>query len=278
MADRPVAGTRVHSMTRLPPIHETAFKARALLVGERIDLRAWGAADTLSTNPLTVRVKGGGAATLHRYGVVVFFAVSAVDEVAFLEQLRPTVANPYATPVTEELEVRVEPGGREGVTGGVAYLPNAAVEQLQVIADILSKSTLLSLYEEKVAGEFDGLEPLALRLDTTGRIPGRSKELLQRIGSMLLVERRMVGGAEITEKPEVLWDNPALEGLFARLEDEFEIGQRHAAIERKLNVISGTAHTLLELLGSKHSLRVEWYILILILFEILLTLYQLFFR
>jgi len=265
-------------MTRLPPIHETAFKARALLVGERIDLRAWGAADTLGTNPLTVRVKGGGAATLHRYGVVVFFAVSAVDEVAFLEQLRPTVANPYATPVTEELEVRVETGGREGVTGGVAYLPNAAVEQLQVIADILSKSTLLSLYEEKVAGEFDGLEPLALRLDTTGRIPGRSKELLQKIGSMLLVEQCMLGRAEITEKPEVLWDNPTLEGLFARLEDEFEIGQRHAAIERKLNVISGTAHTLLELLGSKHSLRVEWYILILILFEILLTLYQLFLR
>jgi len=265
-------------MTKPSPIHETAFKARALLVGERIDLKAWGAADTLSTNPLTVTVKGGGAATLHRYGVVVFFAVSAVDEVAFLEQLRPMVANAYATPVTEELEVRVEAGGREGVTGGVAYLPDATVEQLQVIADILSKSTLLSLYEVRVAGEFDRLEPLAARLDKTGRIPGRSKELLQMIGAMLLVEQRMVGRAEITEKPEVLWENSALEGLFARLEDEFEIRERHAAIERKLNVISQTAHTVLELLGSKHSLRVEWYILILILFEILLTLYQLFFR
>jgi len=84
------------------------------------------------------------------------------------------------------------------------------------------------------------------------------------------------GRAEMAEKPEILWDNPALEGLFARLEDEFEIRERHAAIERKLNLISRTTHTVLELVSSKHSLRVEWYILI--LFEILLTLYQLFFR
>ena len=260
------------------PITGTAFKARALLLGERIDLKTWGAADTVATNPLTVAVRGGGAATLHRYGVVVFFAVSPVDEVAFLAQLRPMVANPYATPVTEELDVRIEPGAREIVSAGAAYLPDSAVERLQVIADVLSKSTLLSLYEDRVAAEFDRLEPLAARLDRTGRVPGRSKELLQKIGSMLLVEQRMVGRAEITEKPEVLWDNAGLEGLFARLEDEFEIRERHAAIERKLDLISTTAHTVLELLGSKHSLRVEWYILLLIVFEILLTLYQLFMR
>ena len=265
-------------MTKRSPINQVVFKARALLVGERIDLKAWGATDTLATNPLTVAVDGGGAATLHRYGVIVFFAVSAADEAAFLAQLQTVVANPYATPETEELEVRIEPGDREGVTGGVAHLADAAVERLQVIADILSKSVLLSLYETKVAGEFDRLEPLAAQLDKNGRIPGKSKELLKKIGSMLLVEQRMVGRAEITEKPEILWDNPALEGLFVRLEDEFEIRERHAAIERKLNLISQTAHTVLELLNSKHSLRVEWYIVLLIVIEILLTLYQLFLR
>lgn len=265
-------------MTKHSPIQDVVFKARALLVGERIDLKAWGAADTLATNPLTVAVDRGGAATLHRYGVVVFFAVSAADEAAFLAQLQPIVANAYATPETEELEVRIETGDREGVTGGVAHLADAAVERLQVIADILSKSVLLSLYETKVAGEFDRIEPLAAQLDKTGRIPGKSKELLKKIGSMLLVEQRMVGRAEIAEKPEILWDNPALEGLFVRLEDEFEIRERHAAIERKLNLISQTAHTVLELLNSKHSLRVEWYIVLLIVIEILLTLYQLFLR
>ena len=160
----------------------------------------------------------------------------------------------------------------------MAHLENAAAERLQVIADILSKSALLSLYEKKVDSEFDRIEPLATELDRSGYLPGQSKELLKKIGSMLLVEQRMVGRAAITDKPDVLWDNPALEGLFARLEGEFEIEERHTAIERKLNLIASTVHTVLELVSSKHSLRVEWYIVILIMLEILLTLYQLFFR
>jgi uncharacterized Rmd1/YagE family protein len=63
-------------------------------------------------------------------------------------------------------------------------------------------------------------------------------------------------------------------GEFARLEGEFEIREWHAAIERKLSLISNTVHTVLEVVRSKHSLRVEWYIVMLIVFEIPLSLYQ----
>jgi len=43
----------------------------------------------------------------------------------------------------------------------------------------------------------------------------------------------MVGRAEISEKPELLWDHPGLEGLFVRLQDEFEIRERHQSLERR---------------------------------------------
>ena len=47
-----------------------AFKARALLLAERIDLRARRADEVVAMNPLTVAVDGGGLAVLFRYGVV----------------------------------------------------------------------------------------------------------------------------------------------------------------------------------------------------------------
>ncbi|HEX5420353.1 MAG TPA: RMD1 family protein, partial [Gammaproteobacteria bacterium] len=122
----------------------------------------------------------------------------------------------------------------------------------------------------------DRIEPLAAQLGRSGRVPRHSRELLKMIGAMLLVEQRMVGRAEIADKPEVLWENPALEALYAKVEDEFEITARHSALERKLNLISQTAETVVQLLSSKHSLRVEWYILALIVVEILLTIYELF--
>jgi required for meiotic nuclear division protein 1 len=246
-------------------------------VGERIDLRALGA-EAMATNPLTVDVPGGGAASLFRFGVVVLFAAAPNVEAAYLRDLRRLVISPYATPEIEELEVQVEPGNEEVVKAGVIHLADLAIERLQVIADILAKSVLLSMYEKQISGEFDHVGRLATALQSTGHIPGKGQEFLKKIGTLLLVEQRMVGRAEIAEKPEILWDNSHLEGLFARLEDEFELRERHAAIERKLQLISQTSHTLLELLSSRHTLRVEWYIVILIVVEILLSLYALAFN
>jgi required for meiotic nuclear division protein 1 len=259
------------------PIRNSAFKGDAVLVGERIDLRSLSAIAALATNPLTI-ASAAGVVTLYRHGVVVFFDVSHAEQAVFLQELQAFITNAYSTPETESLDIRVEAGGREGVTAGVLTLEDASVERLQIIADVLSKSALLALYERSVAGEFDRIEPLAAELDRSGRIRSNSRELLKKLGAMLLVEQRMVGRAQINEKPETLWDHPELEGLFVRLVDEFEITERHTALEQKLNLIAQTAHTVLELLGSKHSLRVEWYIVMLIVLEILLTLYQLFLR
>ena len=93
--------------------------------------------------------------------------MTPADEMAFLADLQPLVANPYATPETEDLEIRIEPRDRESVVIGIAYLENAAPPRLQVIADILSKSALLSLYK-KIASEVDRIEPLAAKLDGSG--------------------------------------------------------------------------------------------------------------
>ena len=86
-------------------------------------------------------------------------------------------------------------------------------------------------------------------------------------------EQRMVGRAEIGEKPELLWEHPRLEGLNAILEDEFEIHERLAALDRKLELVARTERTLVDLISTRHALRVEWYIVALIVLEILLTVY-----
>lgn len=59
---------RMDPLTVLP---SGSFSARAMLLGERIDLRSRFAGEVLARNPLTVPVKGGGVAVLFRYGAVV---------------------------------------------------------------------------------------------------------------------------------------------------------------------------------------------------------------
>jgi hypothetical protein len=55
-------------METLPVFMKKSFKARGLLLGERLDLRALGKAERLADAPLAISVRGGGIAVLFRYG------------------------------------------------------------------------------------------------------------------------------------------------------------------------------------------------------------------
>ena len=250
-----------------------SFRARALLLGARLDLRTWPEAETLARAPLAIKLPGGGVAVLFRFGVAVLFSATPEAEHALRERLAALVEHRYRAPEIEELEVRVDGARPEGLQEGVLLVQSGSLERLQLIAEALSKSALLGHYETRLKHDFDGIEPLALQLERRGRIRGGTREHQKRIGSLLLIEQRMVGRAEIGDKPELLWEHPRLEGLNAILEDEFEIHERLAALDRKLELVARTERTLVDLISTRHALRVEWYIVALIVLEILLTVY-----
>ena len=251
------------------------LKARALLLGDRLDLKSFKLADCLATTPLTLRISDdGGIAVLFRYGVAVLFGVSSLDETRFIDTLKPLLTNPYPTPETEEMEIH---SGKSslGVQSAAVSLDVVSLEKLQVIADALSKNLVLTQYEKRVASEFDKIEPLAQELATYGRVSATSKRLLSKIGSMLLIEHRMVGRAEIGDKPETLWEHPHLGGLYASMEDEFELKERQTALDRKLRLISDTAQTLSDVWDNRQLHKLEWYVIGLIFFEIIISLFEL---
>ena len=252
------------------------IKARALFIGERIDLRALETTHRLAMAPMAVSAGTEGCAVLFRYGVVVLFSLTPLEEVAFLKHIEPLLGERFPRAEMEEVEIALDPGMGERVDNGIIYLHEFSIERLQIVADILAKSVVLAYHEASVARVFDKIEPLAVGLQQEGRGWRKSEELIRYIGGALLVDHKMVGRVEVGEKPELLWERPELERLYARLEDEYEIRERHLALERKLGLVSRTAETLLDLLQHHRSLRVEWYIVILIVLEILLTLYQMF--
>jgi uncharacterized Rmd1/YagE family protein len=261
------------------PAPLTVFPVRALLLGERLDTRGLERDDTIATNPLTLRIGRNGVAFLFRYGVVVFAGLSAIEEDDVVRSLRPRINDPSETPETDQMQVLIKPEGEDQIypSGGVA-LKEASPERLQIVASVLSKNVILSHYEARIAGAFDQIEPLADRLHRTARTGSQAKRLLQQIGNVLLTQHRMVGRVEMGEKPDVLWDHPELERLYARLEDEYELVERSRAMERKLALINETVGTLLDLVQNQRSVRLEWYIIGLIGIEILLSLGDLVFR
>ncbi|MFO0948509.1 MAG: RMD1 family protein [Planctomycetota bacterium] len=249
---------------------------RALLLGERLDLKALEMTQRLAIGPLVVSAGEQGCAVLFRYGGVVFFEMSSLEQASFVESLRPFLKEPFEPYEVEDASARLITGRDEGTETGVILLTAYDLPRIQVVADILGKSVVLAHYERIVASAFDKIEPFAVQLKTGKRAWHSGRVLLQHIGDTLLIQHKMVGRAEVDDKPDILWDHPELERLYHRLHDEYELRDRHDALEQKLELIGHTVETLLDILQANRTLRVEWYVVALILVEILLTLYELF--
>ena len=246
---------------------------RALFLGQRLDLRAFEQGQRLGESPLVVTAGAAGCAVLFRYGVAVLYGVNAIEEASFTKDIQEFVIEPHALPESEEVTA-ILGDTREGVSENKLHLQEFSLERLQLLADVLAKSVVLGYYERTIAESFDRIEPLATDMDRFGHVGRRAHDLIRHIGQTLAIQGKMVGRVEVEEKPELLWEMPELERLYLRLEDEYELRERHKALERKLDLISRTAETLLGLLMNKRTLHVEWYIVILIVIEIVLMLYE----
>ena len=121
---------------------------------------------------------------------------------------------------------------------------------------------------------FDRIEPFARALAEHGRIPAGRRAILQHIGRALLVSQRVSGRVAVAEKPDVLWDRPDLERLYARLQDEYELKERTEVLNRKLAVISDTATALTDVIDTERSLRLEFIIVVLIVLEVVIAAFQ----
>lgn len=267
----------VHSALRLPT--KSNFQARAVCVAERIDLKGIDAERRANTSSL-FRAGATGTAAVFRYGCVVFFDADLQEQEAFLAQIASTFRDNVLdkTQETQEEEARVAFDataiGVDTITDGVIQLSALDFEKLELIADALAKSVKLAHYEAQIDHAFRRVEPLAAQLRRHGEAGREAKKLVQQIGDALLIEHQMAWRMETLEKPDLLWDRPDLERLYARLQDEYEIKERYQALEHKLSLLARTISTVLNLLHNKRSLRVEYYIVTLILFEIGLTLYE----
>jgi uncharacterized Rmd1/YagE family protein len=253
--------------------------ARALLLGERIDTAGLERSDVISTTPLAFKAGPTGYVVLFRFGVAVLIGLSPVEEDDVIRQLAARIVGRLDQRDEEVAVIEVSPESDEQIApGGPIAVRDLSAPRLIVVADALAKNVALARDEREVSKVFEVIEPFAATLAQTGRSPSNRRQMLRTIGQALLVHHRMSGRIEVEEKPDVLWDNPQVERLYARLADEYELKERAAALSRKLRVIEETVRALTDLIDTERSIRLEATIVLLIVVEILITFYDLFFR
>ncbi|PSB63030.1 hypothetical protein C7B61_13845, partial [filamentous cyanobacterium CCP1] len=178
-------------------------KGRALFLGESLDLKALETTDYFATQPLVVSAGEQGYAVLFRYGAVVVFGLSSVEEASFLTNFKPFVGDPFSSPETEEVVLKHDQSTGGRVENGTIWLQEFSIERLQIVADILAKSVVLAHYEIGTGKVFDQIEPFAETLQRSTKNERWGKELLRQLGRTLSIQHKIVGRVEIIDKPEL---------------------------------------------------------------------------
>jgi uncharacterized Rmd1/YagE family protein len=256
-----------------------SFSIRALQLGDRIDLKGLEREDAFSKNPLAFHIRGGGKVALFKSGAAVFVDMSPVEEDEVIRSLGARIIEPLAERESETAQVLVRPSEEDISTPtGAIQIKAADPERLLLVAEALAVSVALAHDERRIARAFERLEPVSSGL-LRNRLPsGPKSALLGQIGEALHIQQRLADRVGVDEKPDVLWDHPALERFWAKLMDEYDLAQRARAIERKLIVIRETADTLTDLIATRTSHRLEWYIIALIALEIAIGAYDRFIK
>lgn len=256
------------------------FSAKALLLADKIESRKIINKHISRNEPILLALPDG-LCFVFPFGVIVLINLSEKDEQLLLNYITPYLKQPFKSvknTLIEMLWVSVKPDATEGVFDNVVHIKTLSKEHLELIANVLAKSIMLELYEETVASNFEYVEPIAKNLLVKGRLTQNANDLLKHIGGSLLAEHHMVGKIEISEKPGLLWEYAQLDFLYEKLIEEMEISERQKILDRKIELLSRTAQTSLEVLQHKHTNRLEWYIIILIIVSIVLEGYAIFFH
>lgn len=249
--------------------------ARALLVGDRIDAAGLERDDMIATTPLALRLGPAKFIALYRFGVAVFIGLTPFEEENFLDQIAGRIAGTRDRKNDETAVLEISPAYEDRVPpGGPIQMPDLSAARFLIVADVLAKTVSLARDESALSGVFDLIEPFAAELARTGRAPWNRRKMLRLIGQALLAQHRISGRVAVEEKPDVLWDHPNLERLYARLEDEYELRERARAVSRKLGVIVETGQALTDIFDVDRATRLEAIIVILIFAEIIVTLLQ----
>lgn len=136
----------------------------------------------------------------------------------------------------------------------------------------LAQSVKLNVLEISVSDLLVKTSPIQQELANTGRVSLSKKEISKQIG-ILFNERYSINlHSDILDTPEFFWRRPSYEPLYLMTVEFQDIQVRQNILNHRLNMIHELYEILSNDLNYKHSTRLEWIVIILIGFEVILAL------
>lgn len=260
------------------------FSIKAFHVTERLKLK--DIRERFSRTPiefsnyeLVIRYSDDSYLFVYNYGSVVFFNVSEEIQEKELQAIHDfrTLSGTIRTSDIFSLEVEEAPGPLVSDGSNKVYYDRLVVSSLsyakiKIACMLLAESTALEYYEILIENLLEKTNTFSRKLERERRILHSSHELIQFIGFCLNTKQEIISNLYIVDSPDETWESVELDKMFQELKNMMEIDVRYRGLEYKIKIIQESIEVFVDFAKSKRETTLEIVIILLIAFEIVLSL------
>ena len=267
------------------------IKFVAINVGEEIDIQRFSSEklgkEVLlpSDEPLVFDFAGSKVMVFYFGSIVVINPQRSVEEL--IDEFRDFISG-RSLEISEEYELVVSSTKKEvknklGISfeGRVAAFDDFCVmvgrKKLDVvektIAYALAQSVALERIEKRVDECSDRLSK-AVEKFKKWTLWMRTKPIVTSILEVIKIRQEVYSNIMLLDKPEFTWEDEEIEELYEELREVFDLDDRLAALDRELDSIFQSADILSSLVSTGRENLLELLIVLLILMEIIMYVYE----
>lgn len=220
---------------------------------------------------LSFTAAAGGTVFMYPFGSVVFFDVGQAGREAEILRLRRALPN-LTSALNEDFNVRVEPGAKPDMVRDELVVDRLTIERAGIVALTVGQSAAMEYYERIVDQMFVNTDKIVDRLEKVGSTPIFTRRLHRFIGAAIGTRSEVLSVLHLLDKPDALWDDPGAELVYEQLRAEFDLVDRYKSLELKLRSVQEALELVTDVARNRQMVFLEASIVLLIVFEIVLSL------
>lgn len=221
-----------------------------------------------------------GTIFFFREGSVVFWNVEDKTMKTTMKILEQHEIQPYEVALVywENEEINYTVGeGHSKLRHGV-FLFNEELDYEQVIlekfafSNALSLSVKLAIWEVTLDSFVESIQSIPEMLKSGQRVKLSRADVMQKIGELFSLRHCINLSSDLLITPDFYWDREDLELLYDKTCQFLNINRRVKVVNEKLQHCTELTDLMRNHLSEKHSLRLEWMIVVLITIEVMFEL------
>ncbi|XP_073004803.1 protein RETARDED ROOT GROWTH, mitochondrial-like [Typha latifolia] len=211
-----------------------------------------------------------------QYGSAVLFNIADHEAEQYLDIVRKHASGLLPEMRKDDYAVVEKPSLPTWMQGGLdnIVLKSLDADGIRIIGNVLGQSIALDHYIRQVDDMVEEFTEINRVMEKTGTFDMKRKKLFQLVGRANSNLADVIIRLGLFDRSEIAWKNANYAQILEFLREEYELNQRFGNLDFKLKFVEHNIHFLQEVLQNRRSDLLEWGIIILLIIENVISMYE----